>query len=206
MEIEAFILIGGRSSRLGRDKAFLEFEGRSLAARALDTVHSSGIAEKTTFVAGSQAQFAIQAISLDAPFIFDLVPGRGPLGGLHAALAYAREPWVFLLACDYPFVSPEIIGLLAQNIPEQYGAVIPQQADGRLQPLCGFYRVETAKGPVEEMILRPRLPPPMHEIAASLEPRIVSFEEYSHLPGADRIFMNINTLDDLQQAIGADDR
>lgn len=204
MEIEAFILIGGRSSRLGQDKAFLEFEGRSLAARALDTVRNSGIAEKPTFVAGSQTQFAIQAISLDAPFIFDLVPGRGPLGGLHAVLAYARTPWVFLLACDYPYVTPEIIWLLAKNISEEYGAVIPQQADGRLQPLCGFYRVETAKEPVEEMISRPRVPPPMHEIAEGLDPRIVGYEEYSHLPDADRIFVNINTMDDLQQAIGGD--
>ena len=90
MDIEAYILIGGRSSRLGRDKAFVEIGGRTLARRALDTVRESGIAVKTTFVAGSETQFAVEAITLDAPFIFDLIPDRGPLGGLHTALSYTQ--------------------------------------------------------------------------------------------------------------------
>ena len=199
MEIDAFILIGGKSSRLGRDKAFVEIGGTTLAQRALDTVRESGIASKTTFIAGSETQFAIEAITLDAPFIFDLIEGRGPLGGLHAALSYAQTPWIFVLACDYPFVSPELIALLAGQIPENNGAIIPEQPDGRLQPLCAFYKVQAARPVVDEIIDRPRVPPPMREIVNSLNPRIVKRDEYSHLAGSDHFFSNLNTPDDMNE-------
>lgn len=197
MEIDAFILIGGKSSRLGRDKAFVKIEGTTLAQRALATVHESGIASKKTFVAGSETQFGIEAITLDAPFIFDLIEGRGPLGGLHAALSYAQTPWIFLMACDYPFVTPDLLKLLANTISDDFGAVVLEQLDGRLQPLCSFYKVEAARPVVDEIIDRPRMPPPMREIVDSLTPRVVAYAEYSHLAGSDHFFSNLNTPGDM---------
>jgi molybdopterin-guanine dinucleotide biosynthesis protein A len=118
--IEAFILIGGRSSRLGTDKAFVELGGRTLAERAVENIRRGLSPERITMVAGNSTQFAIEAITADTPFIFDLVEGRGPIGGLHAALSYARTPWIFVLACDYPFVSSELIGLLAESVDDEY--------------------------------------------------------------------------------------
>jgi molybdenum cofactor guanylyltransferase len=197
MDIEAYILIGGRSSRLGRDKAFVEIGGMTLAKRALDMVRESGIASKTTFVAGSETQFAIEAITLDAPFIFDMVEDRGPLGGLHAALSYAQTDWIFLLACDYPFISPDLPRFLAGCISDEFGAVAPEQLDGRLQPLCAFYKVEAARPLVQEVIDRPRISTPMAEIADLLTPRIVRPAEYSHLAGSDHFFNNMNTPSDV---------
>lgn len=197
LSIEAFILIGGVSNRLGRDKAFVEIAGRSLAERALDTVRHSKIAEKATFVAGSETQFAIQAITLDAPFIFDLVPHRGPLGGLHAALSYVETDWIFVLACDYPFVSPELLKFLDTKISSEFGVVVPQQPDRKLQSLCAFYKVVSARPMIEEIIQKQRVSPPLHEIIAGLNPRIVKFEEYSHLSHAEEFFVNVNTPQDL---------
>ena len=202
MNIEAFILIGGRSTRLGQAKAFADVGGTSLARRALETVRDSGIACKITFVAGSQTQFAIEAVTLDAPFIFDLIPCRGPLGGLHAALSYSRTPWVFLLACDYPLVTPELIGFLAGRISDGAGAVVPEQADGRLQPLCAFYNTAIARPLITETIERPRVPPPMSDLVQKLDPAIVKFSEYSHLSRADSLFLNVNTIDELEAARG----
>ena len=200
MSIEVYILIGGLSTRLGRAKAFADVGGKSLALRALETVRNSGIAGTITFVAGSQTQFAIEAVTLDAPFIFDLIPGRGPLGGLHAALSYAETPWIFLLACDYPLVTAELIDFLAGNVSEDHGAVVPEQADGRLQPLCGFYNTAVARPVVTETIGRLRVPPPMSDLVRDLDPAIVKFNDYSHLPGADSLFVNVNTIDELEAA------
>lgn len=200
MEIEAYILIGGRSTRLGRAKAFVEVGGSSLARRALETVRAAGIAGRITFVAGSETQFAIEAVTLDAPFIFDLIPGRGPLGGLHAALSYARTSWMLLLACDYPFVTAELIGLLARTIPDAGGAVVPEQPDGGLQPLCAFYNTAIARPLITETIERPRVSPAMSDLARKLNPGIVKFNCYSHLPGADSFFLNVNTTGDLEAA------
>lgn len=199
MDIEAYILIGGRSSRLGRDKAFVEIGGKTLAERALDMVRSSGIALKTTFVAGSETQFAIEALTLKAPFIFDLSEGRGPLGGLSAALSYAQTSWILVVACDYPFMSPEFLKFLAGCISDEFGAVAPEQPDGRLQPLCAFYKVEAALPIVQEIIERPPVSPPMSEIVYKLTPKIVKPAEYSHLTGSDHFFTNLNTPDDVKE-------
>jgi molybdopterin-guanine dinucleotide biosynthesis protein A len=198
MSIDAYILIGGRSSRLGRDKAFVEISGESLAERAMNTVRRSNIATKIVFVAGGEAQFAIEAARLDAPIIFDLFPGRGPLGGLHAALSDTRAEWILLLACDYPLITPGLLSLLSEKRSDEFGAIVPEQHDGRLQPLCALYNVKAALPVVEAIIQRPRLSPPMHEIAAVLNPRIVKPYEFASLPAA--CFLNANTEEDLQRA------
>jgi molybdopterin-guanine dinucleotide biosynthesis protein A len=200
MNIDSFILIGGRSSRLGRDKAVVEFGRRTLAQRAFQTTVDAFPTSPVTFVAANEAQFGIEAINSGGPFIFDLVPDRGPLGGLHAALAHAQTPWIFVLACDYPFVSSEVIEFLADRISDEFGTIIPEQNDGRLQPLCAFYKTEAARPVVEDIIGRPRVPPPLHEIAKNLDPLIVNFSEFEHLAGSRDLFINVNTIQELDNA------
>ena len=201
-DVSAFILIGGKSSRLGRDKAFVSFGENTLLERATNVVQEALPDAPVTAVAGSSTQFAIQALASGLPFIFDLHEDRGPLGGLHAALSYAKTPWIFLLACDYPFVSAELIQLLAGRLVDNCGAVVPIQPDGRTQPLCAFYRVEAAMPVVTALLELPRVPPPMYKVVEDLKPMIVKFEEYSHLPNADAIFTNINTPEDLSRLEG----
>ena len=200
VQADAFILIGGRSSRLGTHKAFVEFDGETLVQRAVDVVRNALPESPVTAVAGSSTQFAIEAITADVPFIFDLYEGRGPLGGIHAALSYAKSQWIFVLACDYPFVSSELVGMLAGACDDAFGVVVPEQNDGRMQPLCAFYRVEKARPIVEEILERPRVAPPTHEVVAMLDPLIIPFEKYAHLDGAEELFININTIEDLESA------
>jgi molybdopterin-guanine dinucleotide biosynthesis protein A len=200
MNIDSFILIGGRSSRLGRNKAVVEFGRRTLAQRAFQTTVDALPTSRVTFVAANEAQFGIEAINSGGPLIFDLVPDRGPLGGLHAALAYAQTPWIFVLACDYPFVSSEVIEFLADRISDEFSAIIPEQNDGRLQPLCAFYKTETSRPIVEEIIDRSRVPPPLHEIMKRLDPLIVNFSEFEHLEGSSDLFINVNTIQELDNA------
>jgi len=200
IDVDAFILIGGRSSRLGRDKAIAEVGGKTLAQRAFQTTTEALPNSRVTFVGANEVQFGIDAIAAGGPFIFDLVPNRGPLGGLHASLAYAQTPWIFVLACDYPFITSELIRFLAGNVSDALGAVIPEQDDGRLQPLCAFYKTEIARPVVQEIIDRPRVPPPLHEIVKELEPCIMNFTEIAHLPGSSDFFINVNTQADLDHA------
>jgi molybdopterin-guanine dinucleotide biosynthesis protein A len=77
---------------------------------------------------------------------------------------------------------------------------VPEQNDGRLQPLCAFYNTDAARPVVQEIIDRPRVPPPMNEIVKELEPCIVSFAEISHLPASSDLFVNVNTQPDLDHA------
>ena len=203
---DAFILIGGKSSRLGTDKAFVEIGGKTLLERATNVVQDALPASRVTAVAADATNFAIQAITSGVPFVLDLHENRGPLGGLHAALANARTPWIFVLACDYPFVSADLIRLLQNKISDEFGAIVPYQEDGRMQPLCAFYHVGMATPVVEEILERPRVPPPMHEVVSKLNPLIVTFDEYGDLPHADELFININTRDDLRRARSKSDR
>ena len=89
--------------------------------------------------------------------------------------------------------------LLAENISDEFGAVVPEQPDGRLQPLCAFYKVVAARPMVQEIIGRPRVSPPMAVIADLLTPRIVKPVQYSHLAGAAHFFANLNSTDDMKQ-------
>lgn len=200
MSIDAFILIGGRSTRMGRDKALIEFGGKTLAERAMKTVSTALPVARVTFVAATEVQFGIEAIRGPGPFVFDLVEGRGPVGGIYTALAHAQTDWIFVLACDYPFISKELIHLLAGQIVDEHGVIVPEQEDGRLQPLCAFYKTAAARPIVEEIVERPRVPPPMHEIIKQLSPRVVRYGEYADLEGAKRFFLNINNETDLDAA------
>ncbi len=195
--MEAFILIGGRSSRMGRDKALVEIDGVSLAEKTLSTLRNAKLFSKITFVAAHKGQFAIPGNGSDTAWIFDIYPGRGPLSGIHAALAYAKSPWIFVTACDYPFATEELVRLLAGHISNDLGAIIPEQPDGRLQPLFAFYQVGTASETMDRLAVDHTAAPPMHSLVTQMNPRIVHPAEYSHLRNYERLFYNVNTPDDL---------
>ena len=204
MSIDAFILVGGRSSRLGRDKAFERIGEMTLAERALNTVRKASITSKIFFVTGNEVEFAIEAARLDALFVFDVIEGRGPLGGLYTALTHAAADWVFLLACDLPFVTPDLIINLSRYTYGEYKsfrAIVPEQPDGRLQPLCAFYEVKKVKPVVDEIIHRQRVAPSMNEVVAKLHPLIVKPGGYNP-PTAPPVtyFTNINSEEDLEHA------
>src|SRR6202795_3081068 len=87
-----FILTGGKSSRMGVDKAFLEFRGLTLLARALATMR--GVCDEVTIV-GNVAKFASYGSAVE-----DLYPGCGPLAGIHAALLSSAAEWNLVMAVD----------------------------------------------------------------------------------------------------------
>jgi molybdenum cofactor guanylyltransferase len=197
MIIEAFILAGGRSSRFGRDKALERAGGTTLAERAFAAVRRSGVASATTFVIGSNVEFAKEARRLGAPFVSDISQGRGPLGGLQTALVAAKADWIFLFACDLPLISPEFIRFLGRQVSEAWDVVVPRQPDGRLQPLCAFYRREAAAPAVDAgLASAEKRGASMLDVIEMLRSRIVEPSEYGGLAAASA-FANINTAADL---------
>lgn len=199
---DAFVLAGGKSSRLGRPKAFVSLAGHTLIERAVLAIREGlGDVRITAVSAADEATFPVDLP--DIPLIKDIYRDRGPLGGLHAALLNASAHWIFILACDLPFVSGGLIRLLAGKIDsagDGCGAIIPVQRDGRIQPLCGFYKVEAASGLVENaMSLQPA--PAMHQIVKSLGALYVAQTEYDGATGEEDPFLNVNTERDLERAV-----
>jgi molybdopterin-guanine dinucleotide biosynthesis protein A len=188
-EIEAFILAGGKSSRMGTDKARLRLGTQSFPQRIAAAL--SSISARVSVVGAHAASDGAW------PVVTDIYEEWGALGGLHAALAACQSEWAAVIACDLPLVTGALFLRLA-GARENFAAVVPVQTDGRLQPLCALYRREPCLLRAEELIAagerRPRA------LIDAVNARRVLFSELSDLPGADLFFNNINTPEDYAQA------
>jgi molybdopterin-guanine dinucleotide biosynthesis protein A len=130
--VSAFVLAGGRSTRMGTDKAFVMLDGRTLLARALQLCRTVA---KDVRIVGDAKKFASFA-----PVVEDLFPGCGPLGGIHAVLRASQTDFNFVLAVDLPFVTSAILRFLVAEAKASGALVTVPRADGRWQPLCAVYR------------------------------------------------------------------
>jgi len=131
-DVAAFILAGGKSTRMGAEKAFVALDGRTLLARALDLARS---VTHDVRIVGEAAKFAVFA-----PVVEDVFPGCGPLGGIHAALRASPAELNLILAVDMPFVPPALLPFLITRARNSAAMVTVARAGGGWQPLCGVYR------------------------------------------------------------------
>jgi len=199
MSLEAYILVGGRSTRFAAgDKALAPFNGRTLAEHALETVRSAFPASKVYFIARDPVHFEQEAARLGTLYVYDIIENRGPLGGLYTALQNCSSEWIFLFACDMPLVTAELMKTLWDKREAGAGVVLPEQPDGRLQPLCAFYNVANAGPVVDALIHRPGPPAAMLAAVDALRPRIIRPPELDSFP--DTVFSNVNTAEDLDTA------
>jgi molybdopterin-guanine dinucleotide biosynthesis protein A len=135
--IFAFIIAGGKSSRMGQDKAFLVLEGKTLIDHAI--AQAKSIAEEV-FIVGPAATF-----SAYGRIVKDIFPGCGPLGGIHAALRRSRSEYSLVLPLDMPLVTPEFLRFMLQKaLTTQATVTVPRAHDG-YQPLCAIYRSSFAE-------------------------------------------------------------
>ena len=124
-----WILAGGRSSRMGTDKALLEIEGRSLLQRVASEI--SQVCGSVRVV-GDPARYA----GFGIPVIPDLSPGLGPLAGIEAALTATTVEFNLIVACDMPNVRA---GELEDLFTAGGDVAVPRHDDGRVEPLCAVY-------------------------------------------------------------------
>jgi molybdenum cofactor guanylyltransferase len=135
--ITGAILAGGRSSRMGRDKAFLPFpapDGPPLIARQAALLRSLGI---TDLIISGRADTDYATAIPDGRLVYDTVPDAGPLAGLAAILAAASHPWVLILAVDLPQLTPAYLQKLISTGGGHHG-VVPQGPHG-YEPLAALY-------------------------------------------------------------------
>jgi molybdenum cofactor guanylyltransferase len=146
-----YVLAGGKSSRMGADKAFLKLDGETFIARAVGNL--SKICPVKIVLNRSQTHF-IEKLPADVPHIFDRFENRGAPGGIHAAFLDCETEYAVILAVDFPFVSSDILAKLAEIAQENadVSAIVPRQTDGRPQPLCAVYRVKTCLPPLEKLL------------------------------------------------------
>jgi molybdopterin-guanine dinucleotide biosynthesis protein A len=135
--VEAAILVGGKSSRMGRDKASLEINGTPILRRTADVLVP--LVTRVALV-GSPEQYK----NFGLPALSDQWPSEGPLGGIATALASARAQWCLILACDLPYLTEDwLIFLLDRTVTSEADIIIPENTSG-LEPLCAVYRTASA--------------------------------------------------------------
>jgi molybdopterin-guanine dinucleotide biosynthesis protein A len=204
MEIEAFVLIGGSSSRLGQDKALLKLDSCTLAQRAVNTVKEALSCSQIYLAAANESQFSAEGLPEglpeNVPVIYDRYKDRGAYCALHSALSTAKSEWIFVLACDLPFVSVDLLKFMAGLIDGVFDAVVNVMPDARAQPLCAFYRVDPCLKIIGKMIREDNKPPPLRLIFEKINTRRVEFDEIKNLPGSQNFFFNLNSPDDLNNA------
>jgi molybdenum cofactor guanylyltransferase len=182
-QIEAFILAGGASSRMGTDKSQLLLENQTFVERIAATLLT--VTDSIRLVGYHE--------NSKLPTVADVYPNWGALGGLHAALSACRREWAIVVACDLPLVTAELFQHLA-SLDNEYDAVVPIQPDGRPQPLAALYRADPCRRAATELIEKGRRRP--LDLLESVRTRWVDFAEIANLAQAERFFVNINTPED----------
>ncbi len=139
------ILSGGRSSRFGRNKALAMLKGRPVIEHVAD-IMSRVFGRALMLVTNTPDEYEF----LSMPMVADLIPGHGPLSGLHAAMESLAQgnvrfdsgmvpDRVFMVACDMPVLNPRLIKWMVR-LSEPASLVIPE-VGGRLQPLHAIYHL-----------------------------------------------------------------
>jgi len=129
----AVILAGGSSRRMGRNKAFLEYEGEVLIERLIR--YASCITDQVVISANESELFGAFPI----PVIPDRIRGSGPLAGIHAAMSATSARLLLALACDMPRLSLPTLQLIVSAHKPPSAITVPRTGDGRPHPLCAVY-------------------------------------------------------------------
>lgn len=195
MDFDAFILIGGRSSRFGSDKALADLGSVTLAENAARLIGGIPGCANVTLVSANETQFADAQMPLNV--IADKNPGFGSWSGLQTALAASKREMTFVLACDLPLLSKNLLEKLVKAVQETNSkAAVPLQPDGRLQPLCGIYRTKPVLAAVNAKIESNERLPSLISFVREIEAAVVEPAENED----ENVFLNVNTREDLEKA------
>ncbi|MEK6728120.1 MAG: molybdenum cofactor guanylyltransferase [Candidatus Omnitrophota bacterium] len=130
-KVTAVILAGGKSSRFGSDKAFIKIGGASLIRKQIKILKK--IFKKIIVVTNTPAKYKLKNVKV----IRDIIPGLGPLSGIHAGLSVSDSFYNFVVACDMPFITLSLIRYIMKN-KKSYDIIIPK-IDRKYHPLFGVY-------------------------------------------------------------------
>lgn len=184
--VNGFVLAGGKSTRMGQDKAMMRYAGRPLVVRAAELLES---VVRNVALLGSPDRYG----GLGYPVIPDSWPEVGPLAGLCAGLIHSDTQWNLFLACDLPLVTPRCLALLIERSRNtNFIAVVPQTEHG-WQPLCAVYHV-LCRPIFEAGVRRGNLS--VVGLFDEVCPDAIAAEEMVTFGLTEDNFLNVNTPDD----------
>jgi molybdopterin-guanine dinucleotide biosynthesis protein A len=188
--VGGYVLAGGKSSRMGRDKALLEIDGESLLVRATRLVRA--VLSEPVVIASTPGYEA-----LGLKIVADDFPGYGPLGGIATALHVSSRPWNLVIACDLPYLTkPWLEYLIERALKSEADAVVPMNVRGP-EPLCAMYHRNA------QVRIRTAVQGGMRKVTdsfANLSVEHVEPDEWKAFASDGVLFKNVNSPADYREA------
>ena len=190
-EVNAIILAGGKNSRMeGKDKAFLEIEGKPIVEHLINKFKV--LVNEIIVVTNNPERYSAYPVKL----VSDEKPGLGPLMGIYCGLKASSAGYNFVAACDMPFLDAGLVKYMIDS-SDAYDALIPE-IDNRLHPLCGLYSRDCL-AVIEEMLAQGRRD--VRSIFPKLKVRYLAKEELDKFDQGLLSLVNINTKDEYEKSL-----
>jgi molybdopterin-guanine dinucleotide biosynthesis protein A len=186
-----YVLAGGKSRRMGHDKALLSFGGQALGAFVAQRVRQ---ACGNVAVVGEAAKYS----GWGHRVVEDIFPEAGPLGGIHAALSDSKAELNLVVGCDMPYASEEFLQFLIETAAaSDVDGVVPTSAEFGYEPLCAVYR-RFCLAPMERALRAGRRR--ISEVFRWLRLRTVPPEEWRAYDPEGHLLQNLNTREEYERA------
>ena len=191
MHIAAIILSGGKSSRMGEDKALLNLGRQKMIEHVLNEMKDVFM---DILIIGNPELYDFPGV----PVKPDIIPGRGPLSGIHAGLIHTGKDYVFVTACDMPFVNKKLIQYMINNLDNNCDVLIPKVGQF-MEPLFALYGRRCIT-PIEENLHAGRYK--VLDFLPKVRVNYIYPEEINAFIKPEKVFFNVNTPQELEQAKG----
>ncbi|MFU8796631.1 MAG: molybdenum cofactor guanylyltransferase [Dehalococcoidia bacterium] len=188
----SIILAGGKSSRLGRNKALQVLDGKSLIQRVVDRL--SVLSKEIVIVtAGGEPMPCSSPVTVKT--VSDVYAGRGPLVGLYSGLAASTSQRAVVVGCDMPFLDTDLVRYMSQ-ISSAFDAVVPRIED-KVEPLCAVYSTSCISA-IQELLDLDELR--INRLFSMVKVRYVGEAEVDRFDPGHLSFFNVNSKADLVRA------
>lgn len=196
--VTGIILAGGKSRRMGQNKALLRLGDKTLIEHVICPLRE--VTDELLLITNSPEKYA----HLNLPMHGDILPNAGALGGLHAGLTYASHELGLCVACDSPFLQPALLTYLISAMGTEDDAVVPyteaeDTSDKKFQTLCAVYS-KRCLPVIEQMVSASELR--VHQLYRHIRCREVPPAIWKTFDAEGVSFFNVNTRADFVLAQG----
>jgi molybdopterin-guanine dinucleotide biosynthesis protein A len=190
--VTGIILAGGKSLRLGQNKALQVIEGKSLIQRVVDRL---AILSREIIIVTAHGEAIPCSSTARIETVADIYPGKGSLGGIYSGLIASTSARATIVGCDMPFLNVELLEYMT-GICSVFDVVIPRIKD-KLEPLCAVYS-KICLVHIKELLQQDELR--ISKLLSIVNVKYVEKDEVDRFDPEHLSFFNVNSQDDLEKA------
>ncbi|MDP2744581.1 MAG: molybdenum cofactor guanylyltransferase [Dehalococcoidia bacterium] len=191
--VTSIILAGGLGVRFGRNKVWEVFGGKRLVERVIECL--APLSSRIMVVTSERQAASFQGSGLESNLVIDLLPGRGPLGGIYTGLSASESPLNIVVASDMPFLNRDLLAYMLSEA-QGYDMVVPR-SDDFVEPLHAIYSKGCA--PVmESLVDENRFT--IRQLMRTVKVRDIGAAELDRFDPQRLSFFNIDTQQDMERA------